>query len=186
MAYDLSLLDYGYEVIEDRRFLMTPGNAWHGESMAAIAALLGGHFKGTGHKVYSDAIIKFGEGRLSPDISVVNKPEVDDRGILITMPDLAVEILSNSTRIRDKGVKKDVYAAHGVKEYWIVDYKVKSIEVYVLKNNDLKLHSIHTILDSDFEVEEYVMRHGSYSTRFNSPLFPELEVELTEVFDAEV
>ena len=183
MAYDLSLLDYGYEVIDGEEFLMTPANFSHSGSISSINALLWIHFDNTAFRVRSDAIVKFGDSRLSPDISVVNKPEVDDKDILVTIPDLVVEILSSSTKARDRGVKKDVYAAHGVKEYWIVDYKSKSIEVYVLKNNDLKLHSIHAILDSDFEVEDYIMKHGSYSTKFNSPLFPELEIELTKVFD---
>ena len=36
-------------------------------------------------------------------------------------PDLVVEILSPSTTSRDWRIKMDLYAQHGVREYWIVD-----------------------------------------------------------------
>ena len=36
-------------------------------------------------------------------------------------PDLVVEILSPSTAHRDRGIKLDSYARHGVRQYWIVD-----------------------------------------------------------------
>lgn len=36
-------------------------------------------------------------------------------------PDLVVEILSPSTADRDRTIKLDLYATHGVKEYWMVD-----------------------------------------------------------------
>ena len=36
-------------------------------------------------------------------------------------PDLVVEILSPSTEHRDRGIKLDLYARRGVREYWIVD-----------------------------------------------------------------
>lgn len=36
-------------------------------------------------------------------------------------PDLVVEILSPSTTIRDWRIKLDLYAQHGVREYWVVD-----------------------------------------------------------------
>ena len=42
-------------------------------------------------------------------------------------PDLAVEILSPSTERRDRIVKREMYARHGVREYWIVDVDAKTI-----------------------------------------------------------
>ena len=44
------------------------------------------------------------------------------------VPDLAVEILSESTQARDRGVKLDDYEAHGVAEYWIIDPDAEVVE----------------------------------------------------------
>ena len=44
-------------------------------------------------------------------------------------PDLVVEILSPSTAELDRTTKLDLYAEHGVKEYWIVDPDSRIITV---------------------------------------------------------
>ena len=44
-------------------------------------------------------------------------------------PDLVVEILSPATAERDRTIKLDLYAQHGVKEYWIVDPDARKITV---------------------------------------------------------
>lgn len=54
-------------------------------------------------------------------------------------PDLVVEVLSESTRRHDRKIKFDDYAAHGVKEYWIVDPKSETVEQYELDGEDYRL-----------------------------------------------
>ena len=44
-------------------------------------------------------------------------------------PDLVVEILSSATAERDRTIKLDLYAQHGVQEYWIVDPDARTITV---------------------------------------------------------
>ena len=51
-------------------------------------------------------------------------------------PDFVVEILSKGTAKRDRGVKFEDYAAHGVQEYWIIDPQNKTIEQYLLRDNE--------------------------------------------------
>ena len=48
------------------------------------------------------------------------------------IPDLVVEVLSPSTAARDRGVKYADYAAHGVREYWIVDTVTEAVELHRL------------------------------------------------------
>ncbi len=54
-------------------------------------------------------------------------------------PDLVVEVLSPSTAKLDLGPKREVYAAAGVKEMWLVDMHRGKIDVCILKDGELKL-----------------------------------------------
>ena len=55
------------------------------------------------------------------------------------VPDLVVEVLSESTEPRDRGVKFEDFQAHGVGEYWIVDAGRAVIEQYVLRGAAFEL-----------------------------------------------
>jgi len=50
------------------------------------------------------------------------------------IPDFVVEVLSESTEARDRGVKFEDYAAHGVGEYWIVDAERETVEQYLMRD----------------------------------------------------
>ena len=80
-------------------------------------------------------------------------------------PDLVVEILSPATAERDRTIKLDLYAQHGVKEYWIVDPDAKTIMV-LLRG------------ESRFEVDGI---YGEGQT-LRSPTLAEFIVALEEVF----
>lgn len=45
------------------------------------------------------------------------------------IPDLVVEVLSPSTKRRDRTRKADIYARHGAREYWLVDPDDESVEI---------------------------------------------------------
>lgn len=54
-------------------------------------------------------------------------------------PEFVVEILSESTRERDYGIKMTDYALHGVQEYWVVDTESNSVEQYLLQHTQFQL-----------------------------------------------
>lgn len=54
-------------------------------------------------------------------------------------PDLAIEVLSDSTGKHDRETKFQDYAAHGVREYWIIDPKKETVEQYILQNEQYEL-----------------------------------------------
>jgi Uma2 family endonuclease len=56
-------------------------------------------------------------------------------------PDLVVEVLSESTEKRDRGIKLEDYEEHGVGEYWIVDADEEVVEQYVLHASRYRLES---------------------------------------------
>jgi Uma2 family endonuclease len=64
-------------------------------------------------------------------ISAATAAHLDERG-LFAAPDLAVEILSPSTRRRDDGLKRRLYERVAMKEYWIVDPRANTVRVFRL------------------------------------------------------
>lgn len=67
---------------------------------------------------------------LQPDLVVVTRPEQVSARAIEGAPLLVVEILSPSTRRRDRGVKARRYAALGVPHYWVVDPDARRLECY--------------------------------------------------------
>ena len=69
-----------------------------------------------------------------PDLVVVTTPpQVTERAIE-GAPTIIVEILSPSTRMRDRKLKAERYVALEVPHYWIVDPVAKSLECYRLES----------------------------------------------------
>jgi Uma2 family endonuclease len=72
---------------------------------------------------------------VQPDICVIcDRSKLDDKGC-IGAPDLMVEVLSPSSIQHDYKTKFDLYEEVGVREYWIVDPKAKTVHVFVLQPN---------------------------------------------------
>jgi Uma2 family endonuclease len=69
--------------------------------------------------------------------------------LLFPPPDLAVEVLSDSTAHRDRGVKFEDYEAH-VQEYWLIDAEAETVEQYVQSPTgyQLKMKSGSGVLES--------------------------------------
>ena len=68
---------------------------------------------------------------------------------LTSAPDLVVEILSPGPENirRDRIAKRQLYARHGVAEYWMVDPSTQTLEVYRLQSGSLEL--VATLKDKD-------------------------------------
>ncbi len=82
---------------------------------------------------------------VQPDILFVS----NERSHILTRenvrgaPDLVVEILSPATAERDRTVKLDLYAQHGVKEYWIVDPDVGTVTVLLQRGSGFDVISVY-------------------------------------------
>ena len=108
---------------------------------------------------------------LGPDLVVVSperQERFSERGIE-GAPDLVVEVLSRSTRKRDEGVKRRLYAQYGVREYWIVHPLEAWVEVLVLR-------------DGTFVTEGEGRQTPPAPLR--SGIFPDLAIPLSQLFAA--
>ena len=72
---------------------------------------------------------------VQPDIVFIKPsrlPLIDLSQPIRIAPDLAVEVLSPSTAITDRGKKMQMLARYGVQEYWLVDPVERRAETYHL------------------------------------------------------
>jgi len=71
---------------------------------------------------------------VEPDITVVcDSDKMDEIGCK-GAPDFIIEVLSPSTRNYDLFTKYHLYRRAGVREYWIIDPKGKSVQTFILKD----------------------------------------------------
>ncbi|HYW11516.1 MAG TPA: Uma2 family endonuclease [Longimicrobium sp.] len=132
-----------YEVIAGELYVTPAPGSLHQRVQYRLAAMFENfcdeHGVGTMYGAPYDVI--FGEGDyLEPDLIFVRRDREDiiQKHAAVGTPDLVVEILSDSTARRDRGIKRERYAAFGVPEYWIIDTEAKQIEVLRLTGGDLR------------------------------------------------
>jgi Uma2 family endonuclease len=107
---------------------------------------------------------------VEPDLIYFSKPRFEEivgersaRGA----PDVAVEVLSPSTRRRDEITKRRLYERTGVREYWVVDPELETVKLYraaegrLVKEPELSLEANDVLA---------------------SPLLPDMHLPLSEIF----
>jgi Uma2 family endonuclease len=138
-----------YEIVGGVRFMTPSPFERHQRASGNLEYLLRRYLEGRDLGVVYDApldVVLSDDTVLVPDIVFVSKARVsiiEQRGIFAA-PDLVVEILSEGTKRRDRGIKLRAYAEHGVREYWILDPVHRSVEIFVLEGGDLVKSFEHT------------------------------------------
>jgi Uma2 family endonuclease len=102
---------------------------------------------------------------IQPDLCIIcDDTKLDEKGCNGT-PDLIVEIISPNNSKHDIHTKFNLYKEAGVLEYWIIEPYDKLLLVYTLKDN------------------EYIgLPPQTDGENIKSPLFPELNIALEDVF----
>ncbi len=105
---------------------------------------------------------------VQPDIVVVcDKSKLDKLGCKGS-PDLVIEVVSPHSGGKDRKIKRDLYEKHGIREYWLVDYSEKTVEVYLLNEDGTYGKSAVYLEDEDVSVS----------------ILKNLEIDLSYVFRA--
>jgi Uma2 family endonuclease len=103
---------------------------------------------------------------VQPDVCVICNPELLDTQGCNGAPDWIIEIVSKGNSKREMNIKYDLYEESGVTEYWLVYPEQQAIHQFVLDDNG-----------------RYQLKR-MYADGFATPsLFPELAIELAEVFE---
>ncbi len=103
---------------------------------------------------------------VQPDLCIVcDESKLDARGA-IGAPELIIEILSPGNSYKEMTYKYELYEEAGVLEYWLVNPTDKTILIYVLK-------------DGIFVGQQPLIEEST----IKSPLFPQLDFTLSELFN---
>jgi len=105
---------------------------------------------------------------VQPDLCVICNPEFLDKKGCNGAPDWIIEILSKGNSKREMQTKYALYQEAGVSEYWIVFSENRAIEQFVLDENNV--YQLKGIYAEDGIITPF--------------LFPELDVDLLDVFES--
>jgi Uma2 family endonuclease len=136
------------EFINGETILHSPVKRGHLKTSSNLTMLLEVYvrMKKLGEVLVEKALITLTRNDYEPDISFFTAERAaafTDDQMLFPAPDFVVEILSKSTAKRDRGIKLTDYAAHGVREYWIVDPEKQLIEQYLRVGEDTEFMPPH-------------------------------------------
>ncbi len=124
------------ELIDGELYMMSPPGRMHQELVSELHAQIHSYIK-SNHgecKVYPAPFAVFlnkdERTYVEPDLSIIcDKNKLDDRGCN-GAPDWVIEIISPSSQQMDYMTKLFKYRNAGVREYWIVNPKTKTIQSY--------------------------------------------------------
>lgn len=158
------------ELIDNERYELPMPTVTHQSASANLQFALHSFVRGQklGHVFSAPLDVVLGEDEslvLQPDLLVVL---AENSAILkkyvYGAPDLVVEIISPSSVVRDSVIKKDLYEAHGVREYWLLDPANRAIEVFFLETNRYRLDNyalekgpVRSVVLPGFEVQAEVI-----------------------------
>jgi Uma2 family endonuclease len=163
-----------YEII-DGELLVTRAPHWYHQTEIdnlCFALKSWNRLTGLGVIATTPGIVFADSDNVIPDLVWLRQGRLRDvldaQGHLTAAPDLVVEVLSEGAgqERRDRELKLKLYSIQGVLEYWIVDWKKKSIQMYRRENASLVL--VATLFEND---------------SITSLLLPDFVCKLTEIFE---
>ncbi len=162
---------FRYELFEGELLMSPPPTVEHQNAVSSLLAAMRRHARKNDLGLVLTAPIGVrlleSSAVIQPDILFIEKSRKDivHQDLIEGAPDLVVEVLSPSNWMIDRGRKQEAYRRAGVREYWIVDYRARTIDVLVLDSG------------------EYVQR-GHYGEHDQAPseALSGFEIEVAEVF----
>lgn len=144
-----------YEIIDGELFVLKSPHIEHQNVCLSIGAALKAWSDetGAGTATISPGVIFGDYDNVVPDVAWIAAERlavlVDDAGHLTAAPDLVVEVLSAgaANERRDRELKLKLYDLRGVREYWLVDWRLRQIEVF--RRAEGRLGLVATLRETD-------------------------------------
>ena len=136
-----------YEIIDGELYVSSQPDWHHQYTCNEIAVELRTWSRQTGLGVIIPApgLVFAEDDDVAPDLVWLRRERLaviqDEAGHLRAAPELVVEVLSQGTSNvrRDREIKLALYSRRGVQEYWIVDWRRQTMEVYRREQATLRL-----------------------------------------------
>ena len=156
------------ELIDGKIYYLAAPSRMHQKISSELYTIINNYIKskkGLCEAYYAPFSVKLWENAdtiVEPDISVIcDTGKLTDKGCT-GAPDWIIEIISPSNPGDDYVRKLNLYTDAGVREYWIVDPRTKSILVYCLEQ-------------SDFQVEKY-----TFNDKIKAGIYDDLYIDFAE------
>lgn len=180
LAYQEELWE---EKLNGQIVLMSPRpSVNHNRVAGNIYHIFRNYLKGKTCETFGDGVDVFltEDDNVIPDAMIVcNKNIIQPDGIH-GAPDLVVEVLSPSTAKNDRGYKKDLYETVGVKEYWIVDPLICSVETYLLRGGKYVLDGYYGLFPDNFGITDRERQESKKEMPVS--LCDDFSISLEEIF----
>jgi Uma2 family endonuclease len=163
-----------YEIIDGELYVSKQPNWNHQIVCLNVGALLREWSKATGLGLANGApgLVFADDDEVAPDVIWISRQRLSEAiepgGHLRVPPEIVVEVLSpgSANERRDLQAKLKLYSRRGVDEYWIVDWRDRSVRVY----------------RRDGEVLDLVTKLGPTDS-LRSPVLPGFDEPLSGIFE---
>jgi Uma2 family endonuclease len=144
-----------YEIV-DGELYMSKQPHWHHQYICVRLATELENWNrqtGAGQVNLAPSLVFAEDNDVAPDLVWISNERLAvalrEDGKLHNAPELIIEVLSPgfANEKRDRDAKLKLYSRRGVDEYWIVDWPMRSVEVY--RRENAALHLVDTLRESD-------------------------------------
>ncbi|MBR2179463.1 MAG: Uma2 family endonuclease [Selenomonadaceae bacterium] len=183
MAYSDLAYNEPHEIINGKVYPMSNRRYNHAVISSNISNIFERYLDGKRCEAFNQFNVFFDEdNHYVPDEVIICNPDIVEEDAIHGTPDLVVEILSKSTAIKDRMDKFVIYEKFGVKEYWIVDPFIKSVEVYLLKDGKLQRSDIYQYYTDEEYNELTKLQKADAKFEIKVSLYDDFVVQLKDIF----
>lgn len=139
-----------------------------------------------GNQLKSSVCRVFGDGVKYKWLENSNKPVIPDVSIncdiknrrstsFLGVPRFIMEVLSDTTEQYDRNEKMELYKKVEVAEYWIVDWRQKQVEIYILSPDE------NSIDDAKYKLIATITEQNKEHLKIY--MFPNVKIDFEQLFD---